>query len=194
MPWTEKSWDAFCSLLEHGFPGPFPEEAGDAYRALLGDYEPAEIVKALRSLIRKGGRFRPSASEIVGELTTDPTKPTFTEALSAIRQVVPIRPDSAALDRAERIHPYLAAFIRSAGLDRLRQWPIDDPEYGSVERKRLKDEWDSFVERADERVAHGLALEQSSASQLGLRRPDFAGALPGPREETDDHARTTTEH
>jgi hypothetical protein len=184
MPWTDQSWDAFCSLLEHGWPGDFPEEAGDAYRALLDNYEPPEVVAALRTLLRRGKSFRPSASEIVGALAEDPTKPTFTEALSAIRRVVPIRPNEAAIDAAERIHPYLAAFVRTAGLDRLRQWPIDDPEYGALERQRLREEWDRFVERADERVTAGLALETVGPRlQLGPRKLDFVAALPAGPED-----------
>jgi hypothetical protein len=178
MPWTEMTWDAFCSLLEHGWPGEFSADAGDAYRALLDNVEPERAVAALRTLLARGNRFRPSAAEIAGTLNDDPTRPTFTEALSAIRRVVPIRPNEAALVAAERIHPYLAAFIQAAGLDRLRQWPIDDPEYGQAQTKRLREEWDQFVARADQRVAAGLELTAGTRRQLGPRKLDFAGVLP----------------
>lgn len=175
---TNDEWEGICTLLEAGWPGEFDDVQRLAYRTLLGDMPADQVVEAIRTLTRRGGSFRPSVSELASVAAEDPTKPTFTEALSAIRRVVPIRPNEAALDAAERIHPYLAAFIRVAGLDRLRQWPIDDPEYGPLERQRLRGEWDRFVERADERITAGLAIEAPRRQQLGPRRPDFAGALP----------------
>lgn len=178
MPWTDQTWDAFCSLLEHGWPGPFPSEAGDAYRLLLDDVEPEATFAAVKTLIKQGKPFRPSVAEIAGEAIADPSKPTFDEALHAIRRVVPIHPDTAALERAEGIHPYLRAFIESVGLDRLRRWPIDDPEFGQLETKKLREAWDRFVERADHRTASGMEIDTPVRRQLGPHKPDFKAALP----------------
>jgi hypothetical protein len=172
-------WAGIETLLEHGWPGEFTDPARAAYRILLVGLDPDQVLAALRSLVRKGGAFRPSAAEVAAAVAEDPSKPTFTEALSAIRRVVPVRPDEAALERAEAIHPYLGAFIRACTLQRLRTWEIDDPQWGWKERERLQQEWDRFVARADHRVSSGVEIDAPARRQLaGPRKPDFAGALP----------------
>lgn len=179
-------WTGIETLLEHGWPGEFSDAGRAAYRVLLAGLDPDQVLAALRSLARKGGTFRPSAAEVAAAVADDPAKPTFDEALQVIRRVVPVRPDEAALERAAAVHPYLAAFIESVGLDRLRRWPIDDPEFGQLETDRLREAWRLFVVRADHRLASGIAIDTPQRRQLGPRKPDFAGALPaGPSAEAD---------
>lgn len=180
---TPDEWAGICTLLEHGWPGEFPDASRAAYAILLDGLNADQVVGALKAKVRQGGTFRPSAAEVAAAVAADPSKPTFDEALQAIRRIVPVRPDEAALERAERVHPYLRAFVESVGLDRLRTWPIDDPEFGQLETAKLRDAWDRFVERADHRQASGVAIDTPVRRQItGPRKPDFAGALPAPEQ------------
>lgn len=177
---TDQEWDAIASLLEHGWPGGFSEEAGDAYRVFLATRDAGAVLAALQRLVQRGGTFRPSAAEIVAALDPDPGRPTFEEAYAALfgpRGVVHARPDEAAMERAERVHPYLAAFVRVQGLDRLRTIGVDDPDYGAIERHRLREAWDRNVEACDGRVREGRALSALGQGGGDLRRLDPLAAL-----------------
>jgi hypothetical protein len=190
--WSDRSWDAFCSLLEHGWPGEFSPEAGDAYRALLDPFEPSQAIAALRALLAQGARFRPSAAEIVGAVTTDPGRPTWDEAYRDLRRALSVRQAyhaSIAGKQAvclnwlnEHSHPLVAAFFEAKTYARLSQLPVDDPDYGQLEIKRLREDWEAFTERAEERQAHGLPIGTGARKQLGPHKPDFAAALPPGRD------------
>lgn len=177
-----EQWDAIGLLLDQGWPGEFPPEAQGAYRVLLDGYDPEQILAAIRVLVRRGGRFRPSASELAGELQSDPGRPTWGEAfrvLFANRGLLTLRPELFALQRAEERHPLLAAFIRQEGYDRLRSLPVHDPDWGERTRRDLERAWNGLGERADHRLASGMGLEEIGRPRRGaLGRPDFR-ALPG---------------
>jgi hypothetical protein len=176
MPWTEQQWAVFCSLLST-WPGQFTDDQAMAYRILLDDLDPAAALFALKSMTYGGARFRPSPAEIAhGASGGETDRPSFEEALAVIRRVVPIRPDDAALERAEQAHADIAAFIRAFGLDQLRQYPIDDPEYAQLRRRDLEAAWARFCERADVRAAAGLALGARSR-RAALERFDPLRAL-----------------
>lgn len=194
--WTEMEWDAFAALLERGWPGEFSEADGDAYRVLLAGVAPPLAVEALQVLVLRGGTFRPSAAEIVGQATADPGKPTFEEAYRLIfgaRGVLKARPavatwstererqkllDQAALQRADELHPYVGAFVRTLGAGHLRMLPVDDEDYGPMRRRELREAWERFIVAADERIRTGRALEGlGRARQIGPRRLDPLGVL-----------------
>jgi hypothetical protein len=187
-------WIGVCSLLEHGFPGEFSDAARVSYRLLLDDFEPGQVVDAVKLLVRKGGTFRPSASEIAGAITADPSTPTFTEALRDLRRALSVRQDYfAKADEKERVcvewleqhsHDLVARFFEAQSYGRLSVLPIDDPDYGQLEIKRLREDWGQFVGRAEERMAAGLpAGTGTRRQQLAPHKPDFAAALPaGPND------------
>jgi hypothetical protein len=175
-------WDAIGYLLENGWPGEFDDGAQAAYRTLLDGYQPEQIVAALRSLVRRGGRFRPSVSEIAAELNADPGRPTWSEAYRLLfgqRGFLTVRPEEAALRRANDRHPLLAAFIRQEGYERLTMLPVHDPDWGEKTRRDLERAWERLEERADHRAAAGMAIDAvGRRQQIGPHRPDYLAALP----------------
>jgi hypothetical protein len=134
------------------------------------------VIGALQRLVAKGGTFRPSVSELVCEIGADPSRPGFAEACQLIYGqggVLRARPDAlrwqsererralynaAAVGRAEGMHPLIGAFIRAQGIDRLRELPLDDPDWGTKHRADLKREWDDFTARVSDRQAAALAV------------------------------------
>ena len=181
-----EQWDAIGLLLENGWPGEFDDAGQGAYRALLAGYDPEQVLIALRVLVGKGGTFRPSASEIAGQIESDPGRPTWSEAFRLIfgsRGFLTVRPERAAIEGAEAKHPLLAAFIRQEGYDRLKMLPVHDEDRGEWVRRDLGQAWDRLTERADQRRASGMALDEvARPRQVGPRRPDYLRALPeGPR-------------
>lgn len=177
----DRKWDAIGLLLDQGWPGEFGDEAQGAYRTLLEGAEPEAILAAIRVLVRRGGTFRPSVSEIAAELNSDPGRPTWSEAfrlLFGARGLLTVRPEESALRRAEDRHPLLAAFIRQEGYERLGQLPVHDPDNPWC-RKDLERAWDRLERRADDRQAAGLALDEvARPRRIGPSRPDYLRALP----------------
>jgi hypothetical protein len=183
--WSDSQWRSFCLLVEQGWPGEFGAATRAAWRTLLDGYEPATCIQALRSLIAKGGTFRPSVSELVGEIAADATAPTFEEAVQMLYGpggIMFARPavtrwaseherralaDSAIAQRAMQTHPLLAAFVESVGVEHLRALSLDDPDWGAAARRGLAREWEAFTERAHQRQA--AALAQGRPPRDGLR-------------------------
>lgn len=202
MPWTEDTWEAFCSIVEEAWPGEFDDAAAKAWRVLFDDVPPEAAIAGVKRLMLEGRRFRPSASEVLGKGRNDPSKPTFDEAyqlifgaggvLAAMRssaRQMPTGPGGypdpragallardAAIERARSFHPLIGAFVVRQGIDRLRTLPIDDPEYGELRRKDLREAWEAHVEAFDGREVAALAAGASDRGEL--RALDPLAALP----------------
>lgn len=195
--WDTETWDAFCSLIEEGWPGTFDAAAADSWRVLLDGVPPGDAVAAMRRLLFAGQRFRPSASELLSELRNDPSAPTFEEAYRLIfgpAGVLAARPgtggpvtfnseaerraasNQAALDRANTFHPLVATFVARQGVGHLRSLGVDDPDYGDLRRKELRESWDRHVTAMDGRDVAALAAGHDR-SALGLRKFDPLAAL-----------------
>lgn len=165
MTWDEKTWDGFCALLEEGWPGDFDDDARESWRVLLDDLEPPAAVLALKRLLLKGGRFRPSVSELLAETRADPSRPTFDEAYptiysAAARGAIP-----------PGVHPLIESFVQRQGVDRLGQLPLDDPTWGEKTRRDLRGAWIEHVETWNGREIAALAAGGSP------RRLDAAASL-----------------
>lgn len=183
MTWTDLGWRGFTHLLEHGWPGEFGDDARAAWRVLLDDVEPDEAVAALRSLLREGGTFRPSASELRGvvERMRSESVPSFDEAWRVISVTMSsgnALDDDWALERIEASAGKVAAAWCSAyGLERLRGEPVNDPDHGGAVVRRLSQsyvEMTGSVERRDR-----LVLRLGEPKRQGLRRFDPAGLIGG---------------
>ena len=192
MSWSPDQWDVFAGLLDRGWPGELEPAGENAYRVLLDDCEPEALVAALKRLLHRGQRFRPSAAELLAEARRDPSAPTFDEAYVLIfgpRGVLAARPsraalqeardpraahNEAALERAQELHPLVYSFVARQGAERLRLLPLADPQYGELRRKELREAWDAHVEAAEGREVAALA---SGAGREGLRRLDPLVAL-----------------
>lgn len=189
----DREWNALMALLEEGWPGTFPDEAADSYRALLGHRDAGELLMALRTLVEQGARYRPSPAEICAVLNRDVTEPTWAEAYGMIfgpRGVVHDRDTDEALRLGNRLHPFVGAFVRAQGLDRLRQLPLNDPDWGGKERNDLGRQWDQHVERCRARLLEGRTLEAlGRRERVELSRFDPAVALKRARADMaqEDH-------
>jgi hypothetical protein len=176
---NDRDWDVLAQLLEAGWPAgndPFDQRKADAYRAMLDGHDPAEVALALRRIMERGGTYRPSIAEIIAAINADPGLPTWAEAYQTIVAACwnPGRLDDA--------HEAVRLFVRAQGLGRLQTLPLNDPDWGHVERKRLRDEYDRFVERYQERRREGRALEAlGRATRRELERLDPLAALRRPR-------------
>jgi DNA-binding transcriptional ArsR family regulator len=193
---TPDEWDGLSLLIEEWWPGEFTDATATAWRMALDDFGAERALAGLKACLARGGRFRPSVAEIVGEIRCDPSRPTFSEALTLIygrggvlRARTGVRKgsweagerdrlnDEAVWDRAAELPPLIGAFVRMQGLDRLRRLDLDDPEYGGARRKQLADEWEAFVEAHENRDV--AALVAGRRGELG--RFDPLRVLDGPR-------------
>jgi hypothetical protein len=197
-------WETLCLLLEEGWPGEFTEATARAWRLLLDDFSAEQVLVAIKSLVARGGTFRPSVAEVTAAIRKDPSAPTFTEAYALIYGkggVIRARPkyagrlitdedrNRAMLDRASELHPLVAAFVNRYGLHRLRMLEVDDPEYGELRRKELAGEWDQFCEAMEGRDV--AALVSGRRGEIGRFDPmSVLGAKPA---QIEQEATTTGE-
>lgn len=134
-----------------------PARSMRAYRVILGGVTPGAVLIALRKIaLENGGKWRPSAGEILHVLGEDPERPTFEDMLAALKAACKyprgVRRDA----RAEREHPLVAGFLLPR-LERLAMLRIEDDEYGELRRRDLRREWDSWCEAQEGRERHVLA-------------------------------------
>lgn len=170
MTWEPQEWDAFCSLLEEGWPGVFSESTAEAWRVLLDATPPQTAVTALRRLLLEGRRFRPSVSELLAATRHDPSRPTFDEALVLIRRA--LTATFGERDALERLsHPLVRSFVQRQGVDRLRMFPLDDPVWGEKHRRDLEGAWDRHVEAFDGREIAALASGSGDLRRLDPLAP-----------------------
>jgi hypothetical protein len=187
MAWTAREWSGFVAVLQRGFAArdPFTDADANVYRLMLDDVDPAAASRVLKEIGLEGQALRPKPGDILGRLRRDPGRPSFDEAcelifgpggvLAAQPPPGPVHraiatggyPDQtaeakarrdAALDRAKGFHPLIAQFVIRQGLDRLRQLPIHDRDYGELRRAELKKSWEAHVEAFDNRDVAARAL------------------------------------
>jgi len=196
MSFTDREWEMFCALLEEAWPGEFDDEARTSWKILLDDIEPATAISAVKRLLYSGRKFypRPAVSDVLAEIRTDPSLPTFDEAWLLIeRAMVRTQTPSglfetpgdmakahnelilAALDQH---HPAIRSFAERQGLDRLRALQVDDPQWGEKTRRELRETWERHLEATDGREVAALAsgrpdgLKQlDPLASLGLKAP-----------------------
>lgn len=204
MIWSTDEWDAFVALLEASWPGDFDENAARAYRVMLDDVAPAESVAAMRRLLHSGRRFRPSVAELLAEIHSDPSLPTFSETYQLIygpAGVLAARPErplsgperyaseadrraafnAAASARASDTHPLVSSFVARYGLDRLRALNVEDPVWGHKVQADLENAWDAHLQVTEMRTVHALTTGEGlrkldPLAALGIARPKEIGA------------------
>jgi hypothetical protein len=184
---SNDEYETICLLIEEGWPGDFNDTAAAAWRVFLDDYEPAQVLVALKALVAKGGTFRPSVAEVVAQIRQDPSRPTPEEAYTMIygpRGVMRARAkanqsyaneaamigahDDAKVQRAFELHPLLGAFVERYGIRRLALLEVDSPEYGEIKRRELREAWERHCEAFEGREVAAIARG---------RRPDGLGRL-----------------
>jgi hypothetical protein len=190
MIWTDLQWDAFRGILEEAWPGEFTEDTEQVWRVLLDPVDPADATAALKRLLYRGERFRPSASELLAEIRADHSKPTFEEAYElifgrrgALKADAPgVFPSTQAMHkarveaimaRAGEMHPLIGSFIERQGATRLLNLPVHHEEWGEQRRRELREAWDRHTEAFDGREVAALA----SGRPEGLRELDPLAVL-----------------
>lgn len=177
-------WDTLCLLIEEGWPGEFTDAAAKAWRVFLDDYDAGQVLAAVKILVARGGRFRPSVAEVAAQIRQDPSAPTFEEAYALIYSPKGIlwgRSNGAAKEFAQRgVHPLVGSFAVRYGIERLRMLEVDHETYGSVKRKELRDAWDRHLEASEGRdLAALMAPREKSLGRLdplaalGASRPEL---------------------
>lgn len=81
---SDSDWDVLCALLHEGWPGDFDDETATVWRMMLADFDADQVGRGVTAHMARGGSFRPSVSELVGEIRRDPGKPTFAQVVEAI--------------------------------------------------------------------------------------------------------------
>jgi hypothetical protein len=154
---------------------------------------------AALAAIRSAGaqqKFPLSVPELAGLARRDPSLPTFDEAFQLIYGsggVLRARPvyngpiydadtqrDEAARKRMAEIHPMAASFIERYGLDHLRTLEVDDPEYGELRRRDLRERWDAHCAAMEDRavIAIGRRDGLRGLDPLAVLRPSAAQIAP----------------
>jgi integrase len=166
-PVTDSEWAVIEQLLAEGWNQAWDQRKADAYRLLLGGYEAGEVAMAVRRIIERGTAYRPSIAEVVAAINVDAGLPTWAETYQLI---IAVCWDPGRLGEA---HEVVRLFVQAQGLGRLQTLPLNDPDWGHVERKRLGDEYDRFVDRYQERRREGRALEARGPTWYArYRTPD----------------------
>jgi hypothetical protein len=81
-----------------------------------------------------------------------------------------------AVGRAYALHPLLGDFVERYGVHRLRMLPVDDPDYGELRRRELREAWNRHREATEERDVAALASRRRGE----LRRFDPLRSLNPP--------------
>lgn len=197
---TDDEWNVIEGLLKNAWPGQWTDGTGPSYRLLVGDYPAAAVLESLRVLTRRAARFRPSAGEIVSEMHVDAAQPTWDEVYDAIYgsgRLMKVRlpytgpveyanrgeleavRDALILEHARAFHPMITAFVEVVTPARLRTLELEDPQYGELRRRELRERWQEFAVTASERMVRGLPLVTGGRTAGELKRVDPKGLLGG---------------
>jgi hypothetical protein len=203
---TDEEFDQVAAVLQHGWHGDWSAEKAEVYRLVLSGYDAERVRTVLRELLLAGTHWRPAPSELAQALERDPSEPTWAEACEIIfgtGGVLRASPPrlaagqtyrtegerwsarrEAILERAATEHPLVAAFVAQR-LEQLRLANVDDPDYGTLERRRLGEDWTEFVaiNRGRDRAALAAGTRRS---ELGMHRFDPLKALPKLSDELAD--------
>jgi hypothetical protein len=175
---TDEQWSVLDQLFAEGWSAPreWTAATAGAYRLVLDGYDADQVLLAVQRLIQRGGAFRPSIAEVVAALNADPDLPSWAEANSTIMDIAyadGLRAAGLPAPSREPAHEVIELFVAAQG-SRLQMLPLNDLDWGHVERKRLGDEYEAFVQRYQERKREGRALEALGRSRRGeLGKPDW---------------------
>jgi len=160
---TDDEWRAICLHIEQPFKGEFPDEARAAYATFLRGRDFGDVLAGLRKLVEDGQVFTPSAGEIVTAIKAlrDPPVPSWSEVWHQI--------ELAMKDQHQELHPIIARFIESEGLQTLRRAPFYDPDKGDMRVHQLHVRWIEFVEVQQAREVRQAALTASGHPALEHR-------------------------
>lgn len=196
MSWTVEEQRHVGTVLLGSWPSQVAAWGREAIAAYVAELQGRGLTaeQAIGALRSCEATFPPSAGELFRAARVDPALPTFDEALFLIRRAQRARAtglftseaqmlaaiDEAALEQLRRIaHPLVVAFAERQGMRRLASLELDDPEYGELRRRELRDAWDRHLEACDGREVAAIAAGRRD----GLQRLDPLAAIAGPARE-----------
>lgn len=170
---TDRDWQRLSVLLGSWWPGEFDAERDKAYRLALDRFEPSDVAAALGRLLELGERFRPSAAEVVAQVTgrAQSRYATPEQALTIIAAEIrrigcsiydPKFPErqQAAIDRIAQHDRVVAAWAARRGLcgpGSLGAEPVEDIEIGGAVLGALRKEYRELRDQVVEREQLGQA-------------------------------------
>jgi hypothetical protein len=197
--WAPEQWKMFTAILKRGFVAkdPFTPDDENVYRLLLDSIDPEKALAAVREIVLEGQALRPRPGEIVERARRDRSRPTFDEAYQlifgpggAMSARLPKEFDSiergqneATVRRARELHPLVGEFVVRQGPGRLRRLPLEDPQYGELHRRDLREAWERHVQMFEGREL--AALSEGRPAGEGLRQLDPLAALGMGRRELE---------
>ena len=197
MTWTPEQQRQVAGVLL----GTWTEVVGrwgrEAVAAYLGELEARgilaeDVVAVLREPVASD--FPPSAASVAA-MVQRAARPTSEEAITLIVAALGVgmprgefaTPGAtqaawarAAVDRAFELSPLVGSFVQAYGASRLGALGLDDPEWGTLRRRELRDAWERHVEATDVRVAlaggHGELRKVDPLAALRLVPPQGGAA------------------
>lgn len=186
---NDREFDAVVQLVEECWPGPdvFDQRKRDAWQLMLGHHEAADVAAAVHRLVQTGDHWRPSVAEVAAAINADPGFPSWDEVYEVIYgrgRVTRAPTDEEAIARAAEAHEAIGLFVRAKGLRALQLLPINDPVYGQLRQRELRENWEQHVDRYQERRREGRVMAALGRPAHGeLQRFDPLAALERPRLE-----------
>lgn len=187
---TDREWDEICVLIDDCWKGELDERKATSYRLFLDRHPQGLVFAALEVLVEGGVAFLPSVPEIVKSVRslTEQPLPGWTEVYEHLsRATRRAGADYHAPEQAktavgaawldEYSHAVVARFFEGEGYGRMSKIGYDDPDYGLLRQKELRDRWDQFCKVAEQRLVQGRALEASGQRALGGPRSLSQAAL-----------------
>lgn len=116
-------------------------------------------------------KFPPSAPELAALSHNDPERPTPEEMYQQVYGpggVFGVRRSSVV------VSPWVLAFVKSYGRERMRMLEVDHDEYGGAKRRELREAYERFLAANEGR---GIAAIAAGRREEGLARLDPAAAL-----------------
>jgi hypothetical protein len=190
-------WLVIAGWVDEWWPAKFESSAEDAWFVALEGFEAQDVIESLRAMLARGGTFRPSVAEVIGQIRRDPAVPTAAEmitlifgrggVLSARTQIRKGSWEAGERDQADRdamrerladMHPVVASFVDREGLDRLRALNLEDAEFGGARRRMLEQRWGEHLEAVESREVavltsgrRGEMAKLDPLAALHVRRP-----------------------
>lgn len=201
MTWTAEEQREIGTALLGSWPGTMTAWGKEAIAAYISELRARgltaeQTLTAIRTW-PAGSDFPPSAPNLAALARQDPSTPTPEEAYRLIygpRGVMRARPapggsygseaemlgarNEARVKRAYELHPMLGAFVERFGVDRLAMLEVDDPDYGELRRRDVREAWERHCEAMQGRDVAALAAGQRRGE---MGRFDPLAALGRPR-------------
>lgn len=164
-------WKPVATALLGSWPNQVASWGPEALKAYISELQargmtPESALVAVRSCLAEQ-RFPPSAPELAALARRDPSVPTFDELMAQLYGpggVFGVKRSGVV------ISPYVRRFVVHHGSNRLRMFPVDDPDEGKWARKDIERSWTVFLEVNEGRAVAEIAA-RSARGSLGRVDP-----------------------